>query len=272
MRTLFYLLIALLAAGGSMNARERIVPAETVEIERSSPAVENVERPRPRSKPAPTVTPSVSVSKSGSFSFSTGGSSFNFDGGWNGKGFHFKMDPDPHTVLRDLWLTPFSILSSGWLLVGWIAASLLVATFFRPHLLLAHETLRRRPGTSILMGVGWHLAFKALVVVCAVLCMVLIGVPLLIALLAFHFVLGVFGTALIFTVVGEWLVRWINRSTVPMHVAVLIGGCFFSLVRLLPFFGSMIWTGVGLLGTGAALATLLGRVGSTTRPDCRLVA
>jgi len=82
--------------------------------------------------------------------------------------------------------------------------------------------------------------------------------PLIIVLVAFHLILGVFGMTLTFSVVGEWIAQRINHSAVSLYVAILVGACSLGLLRMVPVFGWMIWFVAGAFGTGAALAARFG--------------
>jgi len=242
----------------SLVSPARDTPAEpSVEIERSAPA-----SPVHLRKDSAPQDSAQATNHSKSLKFSSGGGNFNFnfDGGWDGSGFRFNMDPGPKALIQHLWLAPFEILARGRMVVLWLALSLATAALFQPYVRRAEEELRRAPGKSVVLGIVWNLAFWALLAACILLCLILIGVPLLITLVAFHFVLGVFGMTITFSVVGDWLARRINQSTASIYVAILVGACFFGLLRVLPFFGPLIWFVAGLFGIGAALATCFGAV------------
>ena len=164
------------------------------------------------------------------------------------------MNPGPKALIQQFWFGPFKVLARGRMLLLWVALGLGVAALFQPQLRRAQEELRRAPGQSVLLGIAWNLAFWALLVACALLCLVLIGVPLLIVLVAFHLAVCLFGMTLAFSVIGEWLARRINQSNVSIYVAILVGAVSLELLRMLPFFGSLIWFVAGLFGSGAALA------------------
>ena len=228
-----------------------------LEIERSTAPPVDLRR-----EPAAKGSSHATHVHSKSLKFSSGGGDFkfNFDGGWDGTGFRLNMNPGPKALIQHLWLAPFELLSRGRMVVLWLLLSLATAALFQPYVRRAEEQLRRAPGQSVVLGIIWNVAFWALLAACALLCLILIGIPLIIALVAFHFILGVFGMTLTFVVVGEWVARKINQSTVSIYVAILVGACFLGLFRVLPVFGPLIWFVAGLFGIGAALATRFGAV------------
>jgi hypothetical protein len=269
MRLFALLLTALLFTLCPFGQAKNAPSDAAVEIERSTSAPPVHLRKEGAAKASSKVT----HSQSNSFTFSSGGSDFkfNFDGGWDGNGFRFNMSPGPKQLIQQFWLTPFKLLSRGRMVVLWLALSLATAAMFQSQVRRAGEELRRAPARSIVLGIIWNLAFWALLAACVLLCLILIGVPLVITLVAFHFALAVFGMTLTFSVVGEWLARRINQSTVSIYVAILVGACFLGLLRVLPVFGPVIWFVAGLFGTGAALA-FLGTLRSPVRSAPAMLA
>ena len=249
------LFIAGLAAPAQTTAAESYV-----EIERSTPSASPVHLRKDTGSQDPAERTSHAKSQKPS--------NFNFDGGWDGNRFHFNMNPGPKALIQHLWFAPFQVLSRGRMVVLWMALSLVTAALFQPYLRRAEEELRRAPGRSVVLGLLWSLAFWALLAACAILCLVLIGVPLMIVLVAFHLILCVFGMTITFSVVGEWIAQRINHSAVSLYVAILVGACSLGLLRMLPVFGWMIWFVAGAFGTGAALAARFGIPGnlSGSRP------
>jgi hypothetical protein len=263
---LFFAAALLVTLELSVTARELPSP---VAIEQTALRTDEVES-RQRHKLEKPSSRTVKESKSNTFTLSTEGSDFKFkfNGGFDGRGFNFKMEPPPREVLRKLWLSPLELLSRGRFLVLWMAMSLGIAALFQPQLRRAQQELMKAPAKSVAIGVVWNIAFWALLAASALLCLILIGVPLLISLVIFHLVLGVFGMTLTFSVLGEWIARRINQSAVSIYVAILVGATFLGLLRMLPLFGSLIWFVAGLFGTGAALAARFGIVPApAARPE-----
>ncbi len=261
MRASFLLLISLIATSAFTITAHAARFEPPVEIERSAMRSEKVEAEEP---PAPRNSSSTTASNSNSFS--TGGESFkfDFDGGWNGRGFNFDFNPGLKSLLPHFPFSPFKLHRTGWLIGFWLAVTVATAALFQPHVLRAREELKRSPGKSVVLGLVWQLAFWALLAACALLCLILIGFPLLFALVVFDFCLGVFGMTLVFSVVGEWLARKINLSPASIYSSILLGGCLLGLVRMLPFFGSAIWYVAGLFGIGAALGAQFGAAKTPT--------
>jgi hypothetical protein len=144
------------------------------------------------------------------------------------------------------------------LLILWVALGCAIAALFQPAIMRAQSELRNEPARSIAFGFLWTILFWMLLVGCVILSFVIIGIPLLIVLVAFHLALAAFGMTLTFSVVGDWLARRFNHPNASLYAAVFVGACFLGLARLIPVFGSVIWFAAGLFGIGAALATRFG--------------
>lgn len=178
---------------------------------------------------------------------------FNHGGNW-----HRRFNSHPGGFVRAFWLSPFMLVWRSGLLILWVALGCAIAALFQPALLRAQNELRTAPGRSVAFGVVWTILFWMLLAACLVLCLIVIGVPLLIVLLAFNLALGAFGMTLTFSIVGEWIARRLNHPNASLYAAVFAGACLLGLLRLIPVVGSLIWFAAGLFGIGATLAARFG--------------
>jgi hypothetical protein len=190
---------------------------------------------------------------------------FNFNRSWPG-GRHLHSQ----SFFHSFWLSPFMFMWRSALLILWIALGCAIAALFTPAVLRARAELQSAPARSVAFGFLWTVLFWMLLVACIILSFVVIGIPLLIVLVAFHLALGAFGMTLTFSVVGEWLARRLNHAGASIYAAVFVGACFLGLARLVPVFGSVIWFAAGLFGIGAALASRFGTAPPALAPSTTL--
>lgn len=109
-----------------------------------------------------------------------------------------------------------------------------------------------------LIGFLWFLSLVVTTIILALLCAILIGIPLLLLFIVFVILIKVFGNVSIYYAVGIRVLNalgWRGQSDV---LAVLAGLALLGLVQFLPVIGWIIWTVLGLVGMGATLATKFG--------------
>src|SRR5688572_12937541 len=106
MRPIALLSVILFAATALPATAREVYSPIPLEIERTALRADEVES-RQRHKSEKPSARKVSESKSNSFTFSTGAHDykFKFNGGFDGRGFKFHMDPGPKEVLRKLWFS-----------------------------------------------------------------------------------------------------------------------------------------------------------------------
>ncbi len=149
-------------------------------------------------------------------------------------------------------------------LVVAVLFTLLIVWLFPSRVMSGAEVARRQPAASLGIGALVYALFipsvVALVIVVALLCITIIGIPLALAALLgyclFFVVFALFGLTIGSTLVGEWVARKRGTAALPLwQTAVtgtlLLGGAKFigRLFQLVP--------GIGWLGTMLAVVTVL---------------
>jgi hypothetical protein len=112
----------------------------------------------------------------------------------------------------------------------------------------AGEALGQNWVRAILLGLGAYAAYVVLAVLFALLCLILIGIPLLAVLMIAWFVLQVLGLASLLWVLGDRLGRNVLRREVSPAVAFLIGFLVYLPTQIIPFHLGFLWLSLGLLG------------------------
>ena len=232
------------------------------------------EPPEDPSLPANPKQPAASNGKStanGAFKFSMDGGNFQFhldDGNFSWGGF----SDDLSSFISAFWLSPFMLLWRGGLLVLWIALSGVLAALFQTSIQRTQAEVRQAPVRCAALGLLWSIVFWVLLLTCAILSLILIGLPLLFILIAFDLALGVFGRTVSFSIVGEWLAQRRGHRQTSVFTTVFIGACAVGLLRLIPIVGSALWFAASLFGIGATLATRFGQAATDVSDRASLPA
>jgi hypothetical protein len=112
----------------------------------------------------------------------------------------------------------------------------------------AGEALKQNWVRAILLGLGAYAAYVVLAVLFALLCLLLIGIPLLAVLGIAWLVLQVMGLASLLWVLGDRLGRNVLQREVSPVVAFLLGFLIYLPTQVVPFHLGFLWLILGLLG------------------------
>ena len=148
-------------------------------------------------------------------------------------------------------------------LVGWIfataafvACSVLLAVLAPRPLSAAARRAEESPGWSLLFGVA---SVPAVIVLCVVLAISLVGIPLLLLLAPAYLALLFFGALVAAYFVGRKVVFATGRYRAGNALAAMVGALIVAGAYLIPVLGSLILYGLALLGTGATILALFSR-------------
>jgi hypothetical protein len=126
---------------------------------------------------------------------------------------------------------------------------MLIAVLVAPaRVTQAGEALKQNWVRAILLGLGAYAAYVVLAVLFALLCLILIGIPLLAVLAIAWFVLQVLGLASLLWLLGDRLVRNVLHREVSPVVAFLIGFLEYLPTQVIPFHFGFLWLSLALLG------------------------
>ena len=146
----------------------------------------------------------------------------------------------------------------GWawsLALGFLVFYLLLALLFHRGVDRCASTLETHPGTVTLTALITLLLLPVLFVL---LCVTVIGIPLIPFLLIGWWLAGLFGKCIMLAWIGRCLIRLSGRhEPVAPVVAVLLGGAIVLLLYTVPVVGFVTYKLLGILGRGAVLVTLV---------------
>jgi len=140
----------------------------------------------------------------------------------------------------------------------WLIAAFLGAALFPKQLAFASGEVRKSFWPAFGIGVLATIAFAGLVLFAALLSIILIGIPILIAIAVAGFIIKVFGRLVIFYFLGESLLRAFGSRNVSGLGAVLAGLFLFSFIGFIPVVGFLFGLVMNAAGWGIALRTKFG--------------
>src|SRR5918997_1585862 len=156
-------------------------------------------------------------------------------------------------------------------LVGWAfaaalfpACSVLAVVLAPGQVSAATRRAEESPGMSLLFGVA---SVPAVVVLCVVLAVSIIGIPLLLLLAPAYLALVFFGALVAPYIVGRRVVFATGRYHVGNAMAAAVGALILAAAYLIPLLGGLLVYGLTLFGTGASVLALVSRRRSRTYPS-----
>jgi hypothetical protein len=143
-------------------------------------------------------------------------------------------------------------------LVLWILLGLITASIYPKQVAVAAAEMRKAPWPTLGIGIAAHFLFVFAVLIAAVLCLVLIGIPIVIGLAIGGFLVKVFGRVAVFFLIGESLSHALGRGKATPIGAALLGALVVGLIGFVPFLGFLIVGVLSLMGWGTAFRTKFG--------------
>jgi hypothetical protein len=140
----------------------------------------------------------------------------------------------------------------------WFIAALVVAALFPRPIVRAAAAVRTSFWPVFGTGLLAVVIFTGMAIFAAILCFILIGIPIAIALFWAGLIIKVFGRVVLFYVLGESLLKAFGSKNVSAIGASLAGLLVVSLVGFIPIIGFLFTLFLSILGWGAAIRTKFG--------------
>ena len=140
----------------------------------------------------------------------------------------------------------------------WFIAALVVAALVPRPIARAAAAVRTSFWPVFGTGLLALVIFTGLAIFAALLCFILIGIPIAIALFWAGLIIKVFGRVVLFYVLGESLLRAFGAKNISAIGASLAGLLVASLVGFIPFVGFLFTLVLSILGWGAVIRTKFG--------------
>jgi hypothetical protein len=140
----------------------------------------------------------------------------------------------------------------------WALVAFIVAMLFPRQVKLASDQVRTSFWSVFATGLLALVAFTVFILIAAILSIVLIGIPILMALGFAGLVVKMFGRVAMLYFFGESLARGFNRKSVSALGGAMLGLLFVGFIGFIPLFGWLFTTIVNIIGWGAAIRTKFG--------------
>jgi len=160
--------------------------------------------------------------------------------------------------LFSLSLIPFLLVLK---LIGffiWLILALIAAAILPRQIVFASGQVRKSFWPIFGLGILALLVFTGMVIFSALMSIILIGIPVLIALVAAGIVIKIFGRVVLFYFFGESLLRAFGSKQVSTVGGVLMGLVLVTLLSMIPFLGFLFTFCLSIIGWGVTIKTKFG--------------
>jgi len=140
----------------------------------------------------------------------------------------------------------------------WLIAAIVVAVLFPRPIVRAAAAVRTSFWPVFWTGLLAVVIFTGLAIFAALLCFILIGIPIAIALFWAGLIVKIFGRVVLFYVLGESLLKAFGAKNIRVVGASLLGLLIVSFIGFIPFIGFLFTLVLSILGWGAVVRTKFG--------------
>lgn len=141
----------------------------------------------------------------------------------------------------------------------WFLLALLIAAFFPRQVTLASNQIRQSFWPVFGTGALSLIIYVGLVIFSTLLSFLLIGIPILLALIIIGIIIKIFGRVVLFYFFGESLYSAFGaKNKVAPLLAVILGLILVSLISFIPILGSLFTFVLSIIGWGVVIRTKFG--------------
>ena len=148
----------------------------------------------------------------------------------------------------------------------WFLLAFFVAALFPRQIVSAAHEVRARFWPMFWTGLLAIIIFSALVLLAALLCLILIGIPIVFALFVAGIIIKVFGRVVMFYLIGESLLRSLRSRKPSVLGAATVGLVAVSLAGFVPVLGFLFTFVLNIVGWGVVLRTKFGLMDNWFHP------
>lgn len=153
---------------------------------------------------------------------------------------------------------PFILIIKFISLLLWAVLAVVVAGLFPKNVTLAADEMRRSLGPVLLTGFVAAASFTFLMLFAAILSIILIGIPILIALSFAAVIIKVFGRVVVYYVAGQITAKAFHKTSISPLGGAMLGLAVVGIIKFIPIIGGLFSFFLSLLAWGIALRTKLG--------------
>jgi len=142
--------------------------------------------------------------------------------------------------------------------IVWLLLAVIVSSTLSKRVTFASDQVRKAFWPTFGVGLAAQFLFGFALAIGVILCLVLIGIPIVMSLGMGAIVVKIFGRVVLLFLIGESLSRAFHKQTITPAGAAVLGTFIVGFVSFIPFLG-FLFTGVlGIIGWGAAIRTKFG--------------
>jgi hypothetical protein len=183
----------------------------------------------------------------------------------NGDTIYFSTSEEFSEFLRSgfvgifgLSLLPLILIIKLITLFIWFILAVILAAVFPQQIVFASSQIKKSFWPVCGVGFLSIIIFTGLVIFSVLLSFILIGIPILLALIAVGIVIKIFGRVVIFYFLGESLYKAFGGKQPSSLLAVMLGLLVFGLIGFIPVIGSLFSFVLSIVGWGVVIRTKFG--------------
>ncbi len=136
--------------------------------------------------------------------------------------------------------------------------ALLITALFPRQITLASTQIRNSFWPVVGTGLLSIIAYVGLVIFATLLSFVLIGIPILIALIIIGIIIKLFGRVVLFYFFGDSLIRAFGKGKASVFGGMILGFILVSFISFIPIFGGLLTLCLSIIGWGVVIRTKFG--------------
>ncbi len=140
----------------------------------------------------------------------------------------------------------------------WFILAVVLLAIFPRQITFASDQIRKVFWPIVGTGTLGIVAFSGLVVFAALLSLVLIGLPILAALIIIGVIIKIFGQVILFYFFGELIYKAFSRKPTPPFLAVTVGFVLVTVIGMIPILGALFSLVLSIIGWGVVIRTKFG--------------
>ncbi len=155
-------------------------------------------------------------------------------------------------------IIPFLIIIKLIILFLWFILAVILSVLFPKQIAFSSSQIRKAFWPIFATGLLAIVIFVGLIIFSALLSLLIIGIPILVALIFLGLIIKVFGQVVLYHFFGESLSRSLTGRQPSIVVAVIIGLLIIGLIGFVPLLGPLFSFVLSIIGWGVVVRTKFG--------------
>lgn len=170
------------------------------------------------------------------------------------------------SMLKTLFFSGAALSVQALFCLWWIVAAAFAALVMPVKLETSAGRLAAEPLSAAAVGLLFWLVFGFIVLISILLCLLLIGIPMLGVEALVFLLVRWFGISVVALWFGRLICQRAGWTTPSPFLPITVGVVALSLVRMIPGIGLLVWIIAGLMGAGISILALTQRADTAPRP------